>query len=121
MGNDELTTVRERLENLKKKSRDVPKILESVPERERRPVGDGMYTFERVFQQKVDKAIKKIGFLKEKMEDSENFLNLFYDLKRAEEEFLKLLEEAEKRKLDFPDNFKNQIEEVKSQIRQRIR
>ncbi|MDP2906998.1 MAG: hypothetical protein Q8O03_03590 [Nanoarchaeota archaeon] len=121
MGNDELVSVRERLENLKKNSRDVPKVLESVPDRERRPLGDGMYTFERVFQQKVEKVIKRIEFLKERMEDSENFLNLFYDLKRVENEFLDLLAEAGKRKIDFPDNFNKQIEDIKSQIRQRIR
>lgn len=121
MSNDELVSVRERLENLKKNSQNVPSVLESVPDRERRPLGDGMYTFERVFQQKVDTVIKKVELLKERMEDSENFLNFFYDLKKAENEFLDLLAEAEKRKIDFPDNFKKQIEEIKSQIRQRIR
>ena len=121
MSNDELVSVRERLEKLKKNSQDIPNVLESVPDRERRPLGDGMYTFERIFQQKVEKAIKKVEILKERMEDSENFLNLFYDLKKAENEFLDLLAEAEKRKIDFPDNFNKQIEEIKNQIRQRIR
>lgn len=121
MSNNNLVSVRERLENLKKNPRNVPSVLDSVPDRERKPLDDGMYTFERVFQQKVDKAIKKVDLLKERMEDSENFLNFFYDLKKAENEFLDLLAEAEKRKIDFPDNFKKQIEEVKSQIRQKIR
>lgn len=121
MSNDELPSVRERLENLKRGYQNVPKILESVPDREKQPLGDGMYTFERVFQQKVEKILKKIEFLKERMEDSENFLNFFYDLRRLEDELLVLLAEAEKRKIDFPDNFKKRVEEVKSQIRQKIR
>ncbi len=121
MSNDELVSVRERLENLKKNPYPFQNVLENLPERERKPIGDGMFTFERVFQQKVEKAVKRIDVLKERMQDSEMFINLFHDLKKAENEFLELLAEAEKRKLTFPDNFNKRIEEIKSQIRQRIR
>lgn len=122
MGNDELTSVRERLEKLKENPRKVPKPLAPVlPERERRSISDGMLTFERVFQQKVEKAIKKIEAVKARMEASQNFANYFYDLKEAEKEFLEILTKAEEKHVEFPAGFIKKIEAVKSKIRSKIR
>lgn len=121
MGNDELVSVRERLENLKKNPKQVPKPLDLIPERESRPLGDGMFTFERLFQQKVEKAIKKIESVKTRMKTSDMFMNYFYDLKEAEKEFLDLLAKAEEKHVDFPDSFLKKVEAVKSRIRARIR
>lgn len=121
MGNDELTSVRERLENLKKNPKEVPKPLDLIPEKERKPLGDGMFTFERIFHQKVEKAIRKIEGIKEKMTSSQGFMNLFYDLKDAEQQFLGLLKEAEEKHIDFPDSLLKRIEEIKDKIRSKIR
>ena len=112
-----MVSVRERLENLKKNPKPVPKPLDLIPEREEKPIGDGMLTFERVFHQKVEKAIKRMESIKEKMKNSSSFVNYFYDLKQAEKEFLELLEQAEEKHIDFPDNFVKRIEEAKSKIR----
>jgi len=121
MNNDELVSVRERLEKMKDNPKEVPKPLDLIPEKDPRPVGEGMFTFERQFQQKVEKAIKKIESIKEKMKASDMFMNYFYDLKKAEKEFLDLLEKAEEKHVEFPDNFVKRIEAVKSKIRSKIR
>lgn len=121
MGNDELVSVKERLEKLKENPLQVPKPLDIIPERDVRPIGDGMFTFERVFQQKVEKLIKKIESIKSKMATSDTFVNYFYDLKKVEKEFLELLEKAEEKHVDFPDNFVKKIDLVKSKIRSKIR
>ena len=121
MGNDELVSVRERLEKLKDNPKQVPKPLDLIPEKDRKPIGDGMLTFERVFQQKLEKAIKKIESVKERMTTSNMFMNYFYDLKQAEKEFLDLLEKAEEKHVEFPSNFIKRIEAVKSKIRSKIR
>lgn len=121
MGNDDLTSVRERLENLKKNPKCVPKPLAIIPQRDGRPTSESMLTFERLFQQKVDKAITKIESIKEKMKSSETFTSYFYDLKKAEQEFLDLLKTAEEKRVEFPDNFNKKIEETKSKIRSKIK
>lgn len=121
MANEELTSVRERLENLKKNPQRVSRPSDLIPEKDLKPIGDGMLTFERLFQQKVEKAIRKIESIKERMTSSEGFMNLFYELKTAEMEFLDLLKKAEEKHVDFPNNFLKRIEEVKSRIRSKIR
>jgi len=121
MRNDELVSVRERLEKLKDNPKQVPKPLDIIPDKDRKPIGDGMLTFERVFQQKVEKAIKKIESVKERMTTSNMFMNYFYDLKQAEKEFLDLLEKAEEKHVEFPSNFVKKIELIKSKIRSKIR
>lgn len=121
MENDDLVSVRERLENLKKNPKPVPKPLDLIPERDSKPIGEGMLTFERLFQQKVEKAIKEIEIIKKRMITSDMFVNYFYDLKRAEKEFLGLLKEAEEKHVDFPNSFLKRIDAVKSKIRSKIR
>ena len=122
MGNDELITVRERLERLKKNPKKVPKPLDVIlPEREHKPVSEGSLTSEKIHQKKVEKVIKRIESIKEKMKTSETFINYFYDLKQAEKEFLTLLETAEEKHIDFSDEFAERIKEVKNKIRTKIR
>lgn len=121
MGNEELTPMRERLENLKKNPKCVPKPLDLVPEKDRRPLGEGMFTFEKMFQQKIEKAIQKIESLKNKMNASETFANYYYDMKRAEKEFLEIVAKAEEKQIDFPANFASKIESIKSKIRMKTK
>lgn len=121
MGNDELTPMRERLENLKKNPKCVPKPLDLVPEKDRRPLGEGMFTFEKMFQQKIEKTIQKIEALKNKMNTSEMFADYYYDMKRAEKEFLDLVAKAEEKQTEFPANFVSRIESIKSKIRMKTR
>lgn len=121
MENDDLVSVRERLENLKKNPKQVPKPLDLIPERVPKPIGEGMLTFERLFQQKVEKSINKIESIKKRMITSDMFVNYFYDLKHAEKEFLGLLKEAEEKHIDFPSSFLKKIDAVKAKIRSKIR
>lgn len=121
MKNEELVSVKERLENLKKNPKPVPRPFDLIPERDPKPIGEGMLTFERLFQQKVEKAINKIDSMKKRMITSDMFVNYFYDLKRAEKEFLDLLKEAEGKHVDFPSSFLKKIDAVKAKIRSRIR
>ena len=122
MRNDELITVRERLERLKKNPKKVPKPLDVViPEKEHKPAPESSLTSEKVHQKKVEKVIKKIESIKEKMKTSETFINYFYDLRQAEKEFLVLLEKAEEKNIDFSDEFAKRIKEVKNKIRTKIR
>lgn len=121
MDNEELLSVRERLEKIKENPRDVPKPLDIIPEKDRRPIADGQLTFERNFQQKVEKSMKKIDLIKDKMQTSDNFLNYFYDLKKAEQELFVLLDEAEEKHIEFSENVVKRIEIIKSNIRSKIR
>jgi len=121
MENDKLLTVRERLERLKNNPKKVPKPLDMMPEkRAPEPVPEATLNFEKEFQQKAEKAIKNIESVKNKMKGSKSFINYFYDLKKVEKEFLNILQEAEEKHIEFPENFLKKIESVKSTIRSKI-
>jgi len=117
MGNNELVSVRERLENLRKNPKHVPRPLDLLPEREKKPLGEGMFTLDRVYQQKIEKAISKLEVLKNKMKSSEMFSSYYYDLKKAEKEFIDVIAEAESKKLDFPENFLKRVADIKRTLR----
>lgn len=122
MASEDLVSVRQRLENLKKNPRYVPMPLDNiVPDKEAKPMGEGELTFGKLLQQKIDKVIKKIELIKEKMKTSDTFMNHFYDLKNAEKEFLGLLGQAEEKHVTFLSAFAKKIDEIKGNIRSKIR
>lgn len=122
MANEDLVSVRQRLENLKKNPIYVPMPLDNiVPDKEAKPIGGGELTFGKLLQQKIDKVIKKIELIKEKMKTSDTFMNHFYDLKNTEKEFLELLAKAEEKHVTFPSTFAKKIDEIKGNIRSKIR
>lgn len=109
-------TVRERLERLAKNSVHVRDLLreEPVPP----PEEHKLITPGKVMLQRIERAIKIIEDYNAKMlKDSECYLSLFYDRKKAEQEFLGLLKEAEEKGISIPLPFRTRIEAIKSKIR----
>lgn len=112
-------TVRERLERLARGSINaaskLPRLVDrpSIPVDESKPI-----TPSKVMIQKLETAIKVIEDYNAKMtKDSECYLSLFYDRKKAEQAFLALLKEAEEKEVSIPSPFMKRIESVKSKIR----
>ncbi len=111
-------TVRERLERLMKnaipsdmiaKIQDRPQV---IPE-DQKPI-----TPSKLLLQRIEAAIKVIENYNSKMlKDSECYLSLFYDRKKAEQAFLALLKEAEEKEVSIPSPFMKRIEAVKSKIK----
>lgn len=116
-----MSEVRERLEKLMKNPH--PKISVNVNdilnEQSNAPVDEGkLLTPNKVMVQKIERAIKIIEDYNAKMlKDSECYLSLFYDRKKAEQEFLGLLKEAEDKKIQIPQPFVLRIRAIKEKIR----
>jgi hypothetical protein len=118
-GDENLVSVRERLEDLKHQKRPVPKPLgpkffpENQPSEEKKTI-----TPESVMQGKIEKAMGNVEALQKKMHDSpSSYLSLFYDLKQAEKGFLDLLSEAEDKQVALSGTVMARIAKVKSKIR----
>lgn len=109
-----LRSVRERLSELKTKpSVDLPlspKREEAVVYERKEPSQDNLV------QARIDKAMKKIEAVKQKMERTDSYLGLFYDLKAAEKEFNDALEEANAKGVDLPENFQVKIDSFKAKL-----
>lgn len=107
-----IETVRERLERLKKTPPSSwPPTIHYV---EREPI----ITPEAVFMRKAEKIINNLESIRKKMlSDTGQYLSLFYELKKAENEFINLLQEKEVKFLDLPENFVRKLEEIKAKIR----
>ncbi len=115
-----LITVKERLEKLMGGSTPASKSFSNdraLPMQ----VGneeDKLITPSKVMQQKIEKSIRKLeGYHFKMHKDSESYLALFYDLKKAEKEFQDLLKEAEDKKISIPSPFMKRIEAVRTNIR----
>jgi len=110
-----LDTVRERLEKIDTTFKPVPRALANehlIQAEENKP-----FTPSKVMQQKIEKAIRVIeGYHAKMNKDSESYLALFYDLKKAEKEFLELLKEAEQKQLRIPLPFMKRIEAIRAKI-----
>jgi len=97
--------VKERLEKLK----EMPIVQERPIEQkeEQKPV-----TQENILQNKVEKALKRAEDLKAKMSNTENYLSLFYEFKKAEEELLFLLDEAKQKSIEMPYSVIARVERI---------
>ncbi|MFH1972810.1 MAG: hypothetical protein ABIJ18_05015 [archaeon] len=106
-------TVRERLEKLKHSQWRAHTSLDKDV--------TGMHkqiTPETVFMKKIDKAISNIEIIRKKvLADSNSYLSLFYELRKAEAEFLELLKELDDKELFLPDHYLTKIKQIKSKIR----
>lgn len=110
-----LRSVKERLSELKIKPSNVelplsPKREEAVVFERKEP------SQESLVQAKIDKAMKKIEAVKQKMERTDSYLGLFYDLKAAEKEFNDALEEVNAKGVDLPENFQVKIDSFKAKL-----
>jgi hypothetical protein len=111
-----MSSVRERLEKLKNQPRRVEPALrpnEIAPSAEK-----VLLSPESVFMRKVEKLMKGIDELKKKMHsDTGQYLSLYYDLKKAEQDFIEAVEDADMDYLDVPRVFLQKIEQYKSKIK----
>jgi hypothetical protein len=131
---DKPSSVKERLDRLHKCEHEslVKRRLENLqdsPSYAPKPLNDNFFNENVVSENKkvempdnaiikrVENAIKEIDKIKTKMERSSSFLSLFYDLKKAEKEFLFVLEEAKEQMVDFPDHLEMKIQEAKTKVR----
>ncbi|MFH0752832.1 MAG: hypothetical protein V1914_04540 [archaeon] len=111
-------TVRERLERMMRNSVPINRIpmLQDRPKQvpdEQKPI-----TPSKLMIQKIEASIKVIEDYNAKMlKDSECYLSLFYDRKKAEQAFLEVLKEAEEKEVSIPSPFMKRIEAIKSKIR----
>tara|TARA_Y100000310_G_scaffold313633_1_gene362197 strand:- start:723 stop:1073 length:351 start_codon:yes stop_codon:yes gene_type:complete len=108
-------SVRERLERMQNSPRRVAPPLsrdEINPRLEK-----VLLSPESVFIRKIEKVMKRIECLKKKMNsDSGQYLSLYYDLKKAEIEFLELINHPEVQYLDLSDIFMSKAKALKKEI-----
>ncbi|MBI5871640.1 hypothetical protein HZB88_00980 [archaeon] len=108
-----METVRERLERLKRSGGSWFSPSHPAQQRE-----EPVITPESIFMRKAEKAMNQIETLRKRMlSDTGQYISLFYELKKAEDEFLVIVQEKETKFLDLPDPFLRRMEEVKSKIR----
>ncbi|MEA3378174.1 MAG: hypothetical protein U9Q69_00895 [Nanoarchaeota archaeon] len=118
-------SVKERLERIYKADRgfnsDVKSKLEklkNVPNTQPKPIlGPKEEKKASPSLKKIEQAIRDIENIKNKMHGSNTYLSLFYDLKKAEKNFLKVLDLANEEDIEFPDFLKKKIDEIKSKVR----
>lgn len=110
-----LRSVKERLSELKSKPTNVslplgPKHEEAVVFERKEP------SQESLVQARIDKAMKRIEAVKQKMERTDSYLGLFYDLKAAEKEFVEALDEANAKGVDLPETFQAKVDLFKTKL-----
>jgi len=111
-----MSKVRERLEKLKNQSYR-PGLPLSEDEINPRPE-KVLLSPESIFMKKIEKLMKKIVGVKQKMHsDSGQYLSLYYDLKKFETEFLETVDDPEIQYLDLPDIFVQKIDEFRQKIK----
>jgi hypothetical protein len=111
-----MSIVRDRLE----KMRDQPrKVAPALRDDEMSSNTDKvLLSPETVFMRKVEKSMKIIDSLKKKMHgDSGQYLSLYYDLKRAEKDFLEAVENSDIEYLDIPHVFLQKVDKYKESIK----
>jgi len=108
-----MESMRDRLEKLKNSPWRVPNPVDKDVTGMHKPV-----TPESVFMKKLDKAMSNIEQIRKKiLADSDSYLSLFYELRKAEKEFLEILNEKEEKELILPEHYLNKIEDTKNKIR----
>ncbi len=108
-------TMKERLERLKAKP---IRVREPLTRDELSPnPSRALLTPESVYMKKVEKVMKNHAETKRKMlSDSGQYLSLYYELKKAEDDFLALLSDHEVKFLDLPDAFLQKVMTMKEKI-----
>ena len=108
-----METVRERLEKLK----NTPYQGAYESRRDERPREEKLLTPESIYMKKVDKAIMQIEALRTKMHSgTDQYISLYQELKKAEEDFLSLLQDPEQKNMDFPTAFLSKVESTKKKL-----
>lgn len=111
------SNVRKRLEELQSKSSKLF-FINDEPKPEPEVVKKEEICAERPYLKDVEKKLKKIEALRSKMKNNPgSYLSLFYDLKKAEKNFLESLKKLEESNIDLPENLKIRVKEAKSKIK----
>ena len=106
-------TVRQRLEKLK----NTPTYGVYEPRREERPREEKLLTPETIYMKKVDKCIAIVESLRTKMHSgTDQYISLYQELKKAEEDFLSLLQDPEQKHMDLPSAFVSKVENTKKKL-----
>ncbi len=106
-------TVRERLEKLK----NTPYQGTYESRREERPREEKLLTPETIYMKKVDKAIALVESLRTKMHSgTDQYISLYQELKKAEEDFLSLLQDPEEKYMDLPSAFTSKVDNTKKKL-----
>jgi hypothetical protein len=111
-------TMRDRLSRVKESS---PWVRKPLSEDELRPEpGAKRISPESVFMKKVEKVMKKHDETKKRMlSDSGQYLSLYHELKRAEQDFLFLYEDKERTFLDLPEVFEQKMDTMWEKVQGR--
>lgn len=106
-------TMRDRLERLKNTSSSG----NFEPRREERPREEKFLTPESQYMKKVEKAISQIEALRTKMHSgTDQYISLYQELKKAEEDFVVLVNNPQEKDMDLPVAFTSRIESVKKKL-----
>ena len=101
-------SMKDRLERLKNSTSD----FTFEPKKEEK-----LITPEAIYMRKVEKTIQTVDSLRNKMHSgTDQYLSLFHELKIAEIEFVKLIEDPETKFMDLPDLFLSRVENTKKKL-----
>lgn len=104
-----METVRERLE----KMRNTP----SSGYREEQPRENKLLTPESIYMKKVERALAVVEALRSKMHTgTDQYISLYQELKFAEDEFVKLLEDPDRKFMDLPSVFLNRMDTANKKL-----
>ena len=107
-------TMRDRLERLKNSSSQGN--FESRA-RDEKPREEKLLTPETIFMKKADKIISTIEGLRTKMHSgTDQYISLYQELKKAEEDFLALLQDPEVKMMDFPTAFVSKVDNTNKKL-----
>ena len=103
-------SIKERLERLQKSP---PKVTLPFAEEEREVEVERRQptiTPETVYMRNIEKLMTNLETLKAKMkQDSGQYLSMYYDMKKAEKEFLDAINDPETKLYDLPDTFIHKV------------
>jgi hypothetical protein len=105
-----MDTVRDRLERLK----NTPSSGYYKPEQ---PRESKLLTPESIHMKKVEKALATVEAIRSKMHTgTDQYISLYQELKFAEDEFVKLLDDPETKFMDFPTAFTSRMDNAKKKL-----
>ena len=107
-------SIRERLQRLQNTpSRPIEPLVRDPGAQEVRKI----LSPESVFMKKVEMVMTQYAEIKRKMlSDSGQYLSLYYELHKAEETFVTLVEDPEVKYLDLPEVFLQKVDALKQNI-----
>ena len=107
-------TMRDRLERLKNtsSSQDFGFRTKEEPVQEKK-----LLSPETIYMKKVEKAMTQIETLRTKMHSgTDQYISLYQELKKAEEDFLSFLKDPEEKYMDLPPVFVSKVEATKKKL-----